>query len=83
MIGIFVEIPLLTAKRNIRVGGYLEYFIGTDFENPSKNLSDEHSLANLKGDNIVGSEYILYDHQTTKNRQTGAVIYVSHSILFV
>lgn len=61
------------------IGGYSEYFIGTEAESPM-NLSDENSIAKLTGMNMTGTEYILYDRQasTTNPAQSLAIIYVRY-----
>ncbi|CAF1112030.1 unnamed protein product [Rotaria sordida] len=74
---------LLSARKHITIGGHAEYFIGIDSENPSKTLNDDNSLAALKGINITGSEYIIYDHQNSSTdqrnkQQSGAIIYYEH-----
>jgi hypothetical protein len=67
----------------LTIGGHSEYFIGTHTEDPS-NLNDENSIAKLGGINIIGTEYILYDHQNSSNdpKQSAAIIYVSYEELF-
>ncbi|CAF2805221.1 unnamed protein product [Rotaria sp. Silwood2] len=77
---------LLSARKHITIGGHAEYFIGIDFENPSKNLNDGNSLATLKGINIMGSEYVLYDHQNSSTNehnkhQSAAIIYAGETII--
>lgn len=71
---------LLIARKHLSITGHSEYYIGTNPENPSKNLNEENSLAKLKGINIKGSEYILYDQQNSSNKdnQSAAIIYVNH-----
>ncbi len=72
---------LLTARKYLTLGGHSEYFIGINIENPSRNLNEENCIAKLKGINISGREYILYDHQNSSNNQKELVdiSYVSHS----
>ncbi|CAF3809436.1 unnamed protein product [Rotaria sordida] len=77
---------LLSARKHITIGGHAEYFIGIDSENPSKTLNDDNSLAALKGINITGSEYIIYDHQNSSTdqrnkQQSGAIIYAGETII--
>ncbi|CAF3791085.1 unnamed protein product [Rotaria sp. Silwood1] len=74
------QIALLSARKQLTMSGHAEYFIGIDFENSSKNLNDENSLATLKGLNMTGSEYVLYDHQNSSTndrnkQQSVAIIY--------
>jgi tubby-related protein 1 len=70
---------LLSARKHLTIGGHSEYFIGINPENPS-NLSDENSIAKLRGMNITDTEYILYDHQNSSNnqKQSTAIIYDEH-----
>jgi hypothetical protein len=52
------------------MGGHSEYFIGTNLDNP---------IAKLRSTNLKSTEYILYDHQNSSNKekQLAAIVYVS------
>ncbi|CAF1592432.1 unnamed protein product [Rotaria sp. Silwood1] len=76
------KVFLLIARRHLTIGRHLEYFIGTNAET-AKHLNDENSIAKLRGINISGTEYILYDHQNTPSneqnkQQSAAILYDEH-----
>ncbi|UJR11532.1 hypothetical protein I4U23_015713 [Adineta vaga] len=73
---------LLTARKHLSLNGHSEYIIGID-ENISKTLTDGNSVALLKGMNIIGSEYVLYDQRfcstnPQNKEQLAAIVYNEH-----
>jgi len=71
--------PALFARKHHTIGGHVEYYIGTDMESLSKNLTDENAIAKLRGD-LTNTEYILYDVRNRPSNeraqtQMAAIIY--------
>lgn len=73
----------LVARKHITIGGHAEYYIGIDPEQDIQSINNENSLATLRGFNILGTEYLFYDHQNSStnqghNQESIAIAYDDH-----
>ncbi|UJR07430.1 hypothetical protein I4U23_011716 [Adineta vaga] len=74
------QILLLNARKHSTIAGHVEFYIGVNIENPSKNLNEANCIAKLRSKKILGHEYILLNNQDTSTNQSQAlaVIYDEH-----
>jgi len=71
---------LLNARKHLTIGGHSEYFIGINQDN-SADLNETNSIGKLRAMNLTSTQYILYDHQNSsnKNQQSIAIVYVNRN----
>lgn len=82
---------ILAARKVGKVNRQSEYLISTDIENLSASSSSEGYVGRLRGNNLSGTEYTLYDNGISPNkssskhlvnkdrlrRELAAIVYVS------
>ncbi|CAF0823532.1 unnamed protein product [Rotaria sordida] len=61
---------LLAARKVAKVNRQTEYIITTNVETLSKNAGGDGCVGKLRGNNLTGTEYTLYDHGLSPNKSS-------------
>ncbi|CAF0846541.1 unnamed protein product [Rotaria sp. Silwood1] len=61
---------LLAARKVAKVNRQTEYLITTNVETLSKNSGGDGCVGKLRGNNLSGTEYTLYDHGLSPNKSS-------------